>query len=62
MSIPEDVKEIVDESGNSFHCRVTNFLKQKGWHTLISPYYMDGATNKPREIDLIAENKWTRKG
>ncbi|HEV8726037.1 MAG TPA: hypothetical protein VGW77_35925 [Candidatus Binatia bacterium] len=61
MSIPEDVKEIVDESGNSFHCRVTNFLKEKGWHTLISPYYMDGATNKPREIDLIAEKHWSGK-
>ncbi|HNP31316.1 MAG TPA: hypothetical protein PKK23_19880 [Nitrospirales bacterium] len=58
MSIPDEIKTIVDESGNSFHCRVTNYLKEKGWHTLVSPYYMDGSTNKPREIDLIAERHW----
>jgi hypothetical protein len=60
MSIPDEIQAIVDESGNTFHCKVTNFLKEKGWHTLVSPYYMDGATNKPREIDLIAEKQWSR--
>jgi hypothetical protein len=60
MSIAEDVKEIINESGNSFHCKVTNFLKEKEWHTLVSPYYMDGAINKPREIDLITEKQWSR--
>jgi len=60
MTIPGDIKKIVAASGNTFHCKVTNFLKEKGWHTLVSPYYMDGATNKPREIDLIAEKTWTR--
>jgi hypothetical protein len=34
------------------------FLKENGWHTQISPYYMDSSTNKPREIDLIAEKSW----
>lgn len=58
MSIPKEITAIVNESGNSFHCRVTNHLKEKGWHTLVSPYYMDGSTNKPREIDLIAEKLW----
>lgn len=58
MSIPKEITAIVNESGNSFHCRVTNHLKEKGWHTLVSPYYMDGSTNKPREIDLIAEKHW----
>jgi hypothetical protein len=56
----KDIEKIVDESGNSFHCKVTNFLKEKKWHTLVSPYYLDGAANKPREIDLIAENQWSR--
>jgi len=60
MSILDEIEKIVDESGNSFHCKVTNFLKEKGWHTLVSPYYTDSATNKPREIDLIAENQWSR--
>jgi hypothetical protein len=61
MPILDEIEKIIDESGNSFHCKVTNFLKEKGWHTLVSPYYMDGATNKPREIDLIAEKYWSRK-
>jgi len=60
MPILDEIKIIVVESGNNFHCQVTNFLKEKGWQTLVSPYYMDGATNKPREIDLIAENHWSR--
>lgn len=55
MTIPKEIKEIVKESGNSFHCRATNYLREKGWYTLVSPYYMDGSTNKPRELDLIAE-------
>ncbi|MEO8331489.1 MAG: hypothetical protein ABI479_03585 [Gallionella sp.] len=58
MPISEEIEAIVNESGNSFHCRVTNYLKTKGWSTLVSPYYMDGGTNKPREIDLIAEKHW----
>jgi hypothetical protein len=58
----KDIEKIVDESGNNFHCKVTNFLKRNEWHTLVSPYYLDGAANKPREIDLIAEKQWTREG
>ena len=53
------VEKIVNESGNRFHCKVINYLKEKEWQTLVSPYYMDGATNKPREIDLIAEKVFT---
>ena len=58
----KDIEAIVNESGNSFHCRVINHLKEKGWQTLVSPYYMDGATNKPREIDLISEKVFTNRG
>lgn len=58
MSDIEEVSSIINESGNSFHCRVTNYLQENGWHTLVSPYYMDSASNKPREIDLIAEKSW----
>jgi hypothetical protein len=61
MTDIEEVNTIINESGNSFHCRVTNYLEEKGWHTLISPYYMDGSSNKPREIDLIAEKSWLYK-
>lgn len=56
------IEEIINKSGNSFHCKVINYLKEKGWETLVSPYYMDGATNKPREIDLIAEKVFTNQG
>ena len=58
MSDLSEIEAIVNESGNSFHCRVANYLRGKGWYTLVSPYYMDSATSKPREIDLIAEKSW----
>ncbi|MBI4619076.1 MAG: hypothetical protein HY739_02755 [Desulfobacterales bacterium] len=58
MTDLKEIEELVNESGNSFHCRVVNYLKEKGWHTLVSPYYMDSSTSKPREIDLIAEKSW----
>ncbi len=54
----EEITNLVNQSGNNFHCQVTNYLAKKGWHTLVSPYYLDGATNKAREIDLIAEKMW----
>lgn len=56
-----EIEAIANESGNNFHCKVTNYLKEKGWNTLVSPYYMDTATNKPRELDLIAEKYWVYK-
>lgn len=54
----DKVNSIIKGSGNSFHCLVNNYLQEKDWHTLISPYYMDCSSNKPREIDLIAEKSW----
>lgn len=33
-----------------------------GWTTIISPYYTDNLTNKPREVDLIAEKAFDGKG
>lgn len=59
MTDKAEIDALVRESGNSFHCKVINFFKEKGWTTLVSPYYMDGATNKPREIDLVVERSWT---
>lgn len=58
MTTQHEIESIIKESGNSFHCAVTTFLKGKGWHTLVSPYYMDSVTGKPREIDLVAEHSW----
>lgn len=56
--MPEDldkVRSIIEKSGNTFHCKVLRFLQDKGWTVLISPYYNDNVSNKPREIDLITE-------
>src|SRR3989337_1672444 len=61
MMIPKEIEDIANESGNNFHCKVTNYLKEQGWQTLVSPYYMDTATNKPREIDLIVEKHWVHR-
>ena len=58
MTDLEEINAIIKESGNSFHCKVCNYLKEKGWHTQVSPYYMDNSSNKPREIDLVAEKSW----
>jgi len=51
----DTVKKIIQKSGNSFHFKVLRHLEELGWQTTISPYYTDNLTNKPREIDLIAE-------
>lgn len=47
---------IITESGNNFHYKIVKFLRSKGWMVSVSPYYNDGFTEKPREIDIIAEN------
>ena len=49
------VKGIIEKSGNTFHCKVLKYLQEKSWTVLISPYYNDNVSSKPREIDLIAE-------
>ena len=51
----EQVEKIIANSGNNFHCKVIRYFKEKGWNILISPYYSDNVSDKPREIDLIAE-------
>lgn len=51
----DKANEIIENSGNSFHCKIIDYFKKNGWYFLISPYYTDNVTNKPREIDLIVE-------
>lgn len=55
MTVPEQIDRIINESGNSFHARVAQWLSGDGWHIHVSPYYMDQSQNKAREVDLIAE-------
>jgi hypothetical protein len=52
------VEEIMEKSGNGFHVRVVNLLRKEKWTVLVSPYYSDNFTDKPREIDIIAERKF----
>lgn len=55
MNEQEKIEKLINESGNSFHFRVVELLRSKGWKVLISPYYTDNMSDKPREIDIIAE-------
>jgi len=50
-----EIQELVDKSGNSFHSRVVKLLRDEEWNVLVSPYYSDNFTDKPRELDIIAE-------
>jgi len=52
-----EVQEIIEKSGNTFHSRVVKLLRDEKWAVLVSPYYNDNFTDKPREIDIIAEKK-----
>lgn len=52
------VEEIMEKSGNGFHSRVVKLLRDQKWNVLVSPYYSDNFTDKPREIDIIAERKF----
>jgi len=59
MTELEDAKKLALESGNNFQCEVVRYLKEKEWHTLVSPFYLDISSEKPREIDIVAEKPWT---
>lgn len=52
------VEEIMEMSGNGFHTRVVKLLREQKWTVLVSPYYSDNFTDKPREVDIIAEKKF----
>ncbi len=51
----DKIQEIIEASGNNFHSNVIKFLRENQWNVLISPYYNDYASDKAREIDIIAE-------
>jgi hypothetical protein len=48
-------QDVLNQSGHSFHSRVVKRLRDLGWSVTVSPYYSDNFTDRPREIDLIAE-------
>jgi hypothetical protein len=56
---PDDsFRELVGGSGNTFHCRVATYFRNAGWQVLLSPYYVDNATGRTREVDLLCERLW----
>lgn len=52
------VQEIIDKSGNKFHSDFVALLRGMGWTVQISPFYTDSLTDKPREIDIVAEKEF----
>lgn len=60
MSLPPQVQELINGSGNSFHSKVARWFADNGWSIAISPYYMDQAQQKARELDLVVEKVWER--
>lgn len=54
----DEIKKIIKESGNNLHYKVVDLLRANGWQVLVSPYYTDNFSEKPREIDIIAEKNF----
>jgi hypothetical protein len=52
------VDELIERSGNTFHYQVVNFLRERSWTVLVSPYYSDYISDKSKEIDIIAEKQY----
>jgi len=59
LEIPKKVIDLIEGSGNDFHSKVARWFSENGWEIIISPYYMDQALNKAREIDLIVEKPFS---
>jgi len=58
MTVPKEITDLIQGSGNNFHAKVARWLMENKWHVVISPYYMDQTQSKAREIDLVAEKLW----
>lgn len=55
MEAREQAQKIIDKSGNNFHYKVAEYFRFADWEVMLSPYYIDNYTEKPREIDILAE-------
>lgn len=51
----KEIKESLENSGHSLHADVVSKLRGEKWRVLVGPHYSDNFTDKPREIDIIAE-------
>ncbi len=52
MAVPNEVSELIKNSGNNFHAKVACWLSDNGWHVVVSPYYMDQTQNKARVASM----------
>src|SRR3989338_10503833 len=50
----DPVRDIIDRCCNDLHYETVNSLRTMGWDVTVSPYYTDPATDKPREVDIVA--------
>ena len=50
----EEIKTIKPD-GNDFQYKVKKILEDLGWVVRMSPHYNDSFSEKPREVDIIAE-------
>ena len=51
----DDAGPEIKPDGNDFHYKVVKFLRGRGWKVKVGPYYNDAFSEKPREIDIVAE-------
>ncbi len=51
----DPIKKIINESGNTLHYEIVNILRAQNWVLDVSPYFVDSATGKSREVDIIAK-------
>jgi hypothetical protein len=54
----EKAQKIIDTSGNGFHYKVVDYFRSTDWTVMVSPYYTDNYSDKPREIDILAEKEF----
>src|ERR1017187_4844721 len=54
----DQARTLIAQSGNAHQCRVAQFFRDRNWVVLMSPYYIDASTDKPRELDLIVEKSY----
>jgi len=58
LQMEEKIQKIIDEGGDQIQYDLAKILEENGWNAQISPYYKDIATDKSREIDIIARKEF----
>jgi hypothetical protein len=56
LTAEQQAENIVKESGNTFQAKVATYFRSMQWNVMLSPYYLDNATDRARELDLVARD------